>query len=68
MNTIKRCPFCRLNSVRVDRWPAGYVSYFVYCNDCRASGPRTESIDEDSTEEAKDKLKNIAIEKWNNRE
>lgn len=70
---IKPCPFCRLRNVRVDQWIAGwsyynYVSYFVYCNDCGASGPRTKSIDEDSTKEVKDKLRSIAIERWNNRE
>jgi len=73
MNEIKPCPFCRLKNVSVEAFVGGwsyynYISYFVYCNDCRASGPRTTSIDDDSTKEAKNKLKQIAIERWNNRE
>jgi len=73
MNELKSCPFCRLKNVRVERWTAGwsyynYISYFVYCNECKACGPRTESIDDGSTEQAKNKLVRIAIERWNNRE
>jgi Lar family restriction alleviation protein len=72
MNKIKPCPFCRLSNVKVDRWVAGwsyynYISYFVYCNDCKASGPRSDGIDEDSTTDAINKQKQIAIERWNNR-
>jgi hypothetical protein len=72
MNKIKRCPFCKSTNVKVDTWIAGwsyynYVSYFVYCNACKASGPMTNSINEDSDSEVKRVEKEMAIEKWNNR-